>query len=127
LDLALRLTEKQRELFEDKVNGGFYSTAGGPDLVMRIKDDYDGAEPSGNAIAMMNLLRLAQMTDRADLRESADKALRAFASRMTAVPVATPQMLVAYAYSLSKPIPAERRAREALRTCLKRSQNAVAR
>jgi uncharacterized protein len=103
LELAIRLTEKQRALFEDKTNGGFYSTAGGADLIMRMKDDYDGAEPSGNGIAMMNLLRLAQITDRADLRESADKALRAFSSRMLAAPVATPQMLVAYSFSLSKP------------------------
>ena len=103
LELALRLTEKQRELFEDKAEGGFFSTAGGADLVMRMKDDYDGAEPSGNGIAMLNLLRLAQMTDRADLRESADKALRAFAPRIMAAPVATPQMLVAYGFSLSKP------------------------
>jgi uncharacterized protein len=103
LDLALKLTEKQRELFEDKTNGGFYSNAGGEDLVMRMKDDYDGAEPSGNSVAMMNLLRLAQMTDRADLRESAGKALLAFASRIMVAPVATPQMLVAYAFSLSKP------------------------
>src|SRR5207302_3583835 len=71
LDLAMRLTEKQRELFEDKDNGGFYSTAGGANLVLRLKEDYDGAEPSGNGVAMMNLLRLAQMTDRAAFRESA--------------------------------------------------------
>jgi uncharacterized protein YyaL (SSP411 family) len=103
LEHALKLTEKQRELFEDKTNGGFYTTAGGADLVMRMKDDYDGAEPSGNSIAMLNLLRLAQMTDRADLRESADKALNAFASRIMIAPVATPQMLVAYGFSLSKP------------------------
>jgi len=103
LELALKLTEKQRELFEDKTNGGFYTTSGGADLVMRMKDDYDGAEPSGNAIAIMNLLRLAQMTDRADPRESADKALNAFASRIMVAPVATPQMLVAYGFSLSKP------------------------
>lgn len=103
LDLALRLTGKQRELFEDQANGAFYSTAGAPDLIMRMKEDYDGAEPSGNAIAMMNLLRLAQMTDRAGLRESAEKAMGAFASRIMVAPVATPQMLVAYDFSLSKP------------------------
>jgi uncharacterized protein YyaL (SSP411 family) len=103
LELALKLTTKQCELFEDKANGGFYTTAGGADLVMRMKDDYDGAEPSGNGIAMMNLLRLAQMTDSAALRESADKAIGAFASRVMASPVAAPQMLVAFAFSLSKP------------------------
>ena len=104
LEAALKLTEKQKELFEDKEHGGFFSTAAGDSsLVMRMKEDYDGAEPSGNSVAAMNLLRLAQMTDRKDFRDSADRALRAFASRITSVPSAVPQMLVAYEFSLSKP------------------------
>jgi uncharacterized protein YyaL (SSP411 family) len=103
LELAVRLTEKQRELFEDKTNGGFYSTAAASDLVMRMKEDYDGAEPAGNSVAALNLLRLAQMTDRSDFREAAEKTLRAFATHMMGAPVATPQMLVAFDFSLSKP------------------------
>jgi hypothetical protein len=48
LQTAVALTEKQIELFEDKTAGGFFSTAvGDPSLVMRIKEDYDGAEPAG--------------------------------------------------------------------------------
>ena len=44
----MRLTEKQSELFEDREHGGFFSTAAGDDsLVLRVKEDYDGAEPSG--------------------------------------------------------------------------------
>ncbi len=103
IDHALRLTEKQREFFEDREGGGFYTTAGGADLILRMKDDYDGAEPAGNSIAVLNLLRLAQITDRADLRDSAAKALHALASRLMAAPMATPQLLVAFDYSLSKP------------------------
>jgi uncharacterized protein len=68
-----------------------------------MKEDYDGAEPSGNSVAALNLLRLAQMTDRKDFRESAGRALHAFASRITGLPSAVPQMLVAYEFSLSKP------------------------
>jgi uncharacterized protein YyaL (SSP411 family) len=70
---------------------------------MRIKEDYDGAEPSGNSIAVLNLLRLAQITDRQDFRASAARALEAFGSRMVAAPVGVPQMLVAYEFSISKP------------------------
>ena len=104
LDVAVKLTGKQSELFEDKEHGGFFSTAAGDaSLLMRIKEDYDGAEPSGNSIAVLNLLRLAQMTDRKDLRDSADRALRAFASRIAGIPSGVPQMLVAYEFSLSKP------------------------
>jgi uncharacterized protein len=49
---------------------------------MRIKEDYDGAEPSGNSVALLNLLRLAQIFNRPDLRASAARALAAFGSRM---------------------------------------------
>ncbi len=104
LELAIRLAEKQAELFEDKSQGAFFSTtAGDAALVMRMKEDYDGAEPSGNSIAVLNLLRLAQMTDRSDFRESANRALAAFGSRMVAAPVGVPQMLVAYEFAQSKP------------------------
>ena len=64
LELAMRLTEKQRELFEDTGSGGFFSTAADDHrLVLRVKEDYDGAEPSGNSVAVMNLVRLAHMTE----------------------------------------------------------------
>jgi uncharacterized protein YyaL (SSP411 family) len=104
LQMAIRLTEKSIELFEDKSAGGFFSTAAGDaSLVMRMKEDYDGAEPSGNSIAASNLLRVAQMTDRKDFREAAGRLLRAFAPRITASPVIAPQMLAAYEFNLSKP------------------------
>ncbi|MFN7994409.1 MAG: thioredoxin domain-containing protein [Bryobacteraceae bacterium] len=104
LQLAIRLTEKQRELFEDTQQGAFFSTAADDrTLVMRLKEDYDGAEPSGNSVAVLNLLRLARLTDRDDFRQAATRALAAFGSRMTASPVGVPQMLVAYAFSLAKP------------------------
>jgi uncharacterized protein YyaL (SSP411 family) len=103
-ETAVKLTEKQMQLLEDREHGGFFSTAAGDaTLLMRMKDDYDGAEPSGNSIALLNLLRLAQMTDRKDFRDAAGKGLRAFASRIVAIPSAVPQMLVAFQFSLSKP------------------------
>jgi hypothetical protein len=104
LQTAVRLAEKQSQLFEDHERGGFFSTtAGDASLLIRMKEDYDGAEPSGNSIAALNLLRLAQMTGRQDFRSSADKTLDAFASRINGMPSAVPQMLVAYEFSLSKP------------------------
>ena len=103
-ETAVTLTGKQSQLLEDREHGGFFSTAAGDaTLLMRMKDDYDGAEPSGNSITLLNLLRLAQMTDRKDFRDAAEKGLRAFASRMVAIPSAVPQMLVAFQFSLSKP------------------------
>ena len=104
LQTAVKLTEKQSELFADKEHGGFFSTtAGDASLLIRMKEDYDGAEPSGNSVAALNLLRLAQMTDRQSFHELAAKTLHAFASRISGIPSAVPQMLVAYEFSLAKP------------------------
>jgi uncharacterized protein len=104
LELAVRLTGKQRELFEDTESGAFFSTAAGDHrLVLRVKEDYDGAEPSGNSVAVMNLVRLAQMTNRAAFRESADRTFAAFASRLHLAPVAIPQMLTACEFLLGEP------------------------
>jgi uncharacterized protein len=104
LEQAVRLTGKMRELFEDPEAGGFYSTqAGDPSLVMRIKEDYDGAEPSGNSIAILNLLRLAAITGRAEPRESAERALAAFSNRLMEAPVAVPQMLAGFEFSVAPP------------------------
>jgi uncharacterized protein len=104
LQLAIRFAEKQAELFEDRELGAFFSTAAGdPELVMRMKEDYDGAEPSGNSIAVLNLLRLARLTGRVDFEDSAKRALAAFGPRVVAAPVGLPQMLAAYEFSVSQP------------------------
>jgi uncharacterized protein YyaL (SSP411 family) len=104
LQLAIRLTETQSELFEDREHGGFFNSADRqPDLVLRMKEDYDGAEPSGNSVAMLNLQRLAQMTDRSDFRDTAERLLAAFAQRLSTVPVALPYMLAACEFRLGEP------------------------
>lgn len=121
LEVAVRLAETMREQFEDRESGGFFNTAGEaappppkapsiiltgfdapaprsnskPDLIMRMKDDYDGAEPAGNSVALFVLLRLGGMTDRQDFRDSAERLLAAFAPHLTSVPVALPYMLAA--------------------------------
>ncbi len=103
LEWAMRLAEKQSALFEDPAGGFFHSPADDTSLVLRLKEDYDGAEPSGNSIAILNLLRLAQITGRADLRVSAERALSAFATRLAGAPVALPAMLTACEFYLAEP------------------------
>jgi uncharacterized protein len=104
LETADTLTRRMIELFEDREHGGFYSTAAGdPSLVLRIKEDYDGAEPSGNSIAVSNLLRLAHIKNSAEYREIAEKAMRVFGTRMQSVPTAVPQMLTALMQNLAVP------------------------
>jgi uncharacterized protein YyaL (SSP411 family) len=99
---AVELTERAIALFEDAEGGGFFSTSG-DGLVLRLKDDYDGAEPSGNSGMALLLLRLARMTDRADFRRSAERTLQAFSSRLEDAGTGVPQMLVAHAFALAKP------------------------
>jgi uncharacterized protein YyaL (SSP411 family) len=102
---AARLADRAVELFEDREDGGFFSTAAGAEnLVLRLKDDYDGAEPSGNSMMTIALLRLARMTGREDFGRAAEKTLKAFSSRMASGGAGVPQMLVAVEFALGKPM-----------------------
>ncbi|MBS1825557.1 MAG: thioredoxin domain-containing protein [Acidobacteria bacterium] len=104
LEHAAQLTRRAMDLFEDKTNGAFFSTAeGDSSLVLRIKDDYDGAEPSSNSVMVRNLLRLSSLTGDRAMRESADRALAFFAGRLTTSAITIPMMATAYLLSLSKP------------------------
>jgi uncharacterized protein YyaL (SSP411 family) len=104
LDLATQLATRMRELFEDTEHGAFFSTTEGDgNLILRMKEDYDGAEPSGNSIAVISLLRLARLTGNEEFARSAERALLAFAQRITASSTGVPQMLAAFQYSLTPP------------------------
>ncbi len=102
---AVTLAQVAIDRFSDPQNGGFFSTvAGQGDLVLRLKDDYDGAEPSGNSVITIALLRLSRMTGNASFQEAAEKTLSAFASRLRTQGTAVPQMLVAYGIAWAKPM-----------------------
>jgi hypothetical protein len=99
LEFAIALAEAMLAKFYDAANGGFYdSAAGEQELILRFKDDYDGAEPSGNSVAVLSLLRLAQISGRAEFAEAAEKTLRLFASRLHDLPQAVPQLLIGLAF-----------------------------
>ena len=96
IQFAEKLAERLIELFEDAAEGGFFATAtGDPSLLLRMKEDYDGAEPSGNSMAILALLRLAAYTGRVEFQKSAERALAVFAHRMKAGSPGMPQMIVA--------------------------------
>ncbi len=104
LEFALELQETQDKIFFDEKNGGYFSTSGeDKSVLLRMKEDNDGAEPSSNSIAALNLLRLAQLRGMKSYRERAEQTIRAFAPILTRAPTALPQMLVALDYSLGKP------------------------
>jgi uncharacterized protein YyaL (SSP411 family) len=104
LKFALELQETQDRLFFDQTNGGYFSGTGNdPSILLRMKEDNDGAEPSASSAAALNLLRLAQIRGDDTLRERAERTIAAFSATLSRVPHAMPQMLVALDYSLSPP------------------------
>jgi uncharacterized protein YyaL (SSP411 family) len=68
-----------------------------------VKEDYDGAEPSGNSVAALALLKLGAITGRRQFTEAAEKTLRLFAARLQQVPQAVPYMLTALDFSMQEP------------------------
>lgn len=103
LDLARRLTETQVARFADS-RGGFFESAGDDaSVIMRMKADYDGAEPSGNSISAVNLLRLGRMLG-GNFAERGKKTVAAFATQIKAFPTAMPQMLVAFDFMVEQPM-----------------------
>jgi uncharacterized protein len=101
---ALELQKRQNDLFWDSTSHGFFSTTGhDPSVLLRMKEDYDGAEPSPNSVAALNLLRLAQMLDEKVLQDMAEKTLAAFGARLQQGPSSMPWMMVALDFSLAKP------------------------
>lgn len=104
LKTAINLTEQQNALFYDKKQGGFFDISGtDKSILIRTKESYDGAEPTGNSIAILNLLRLAQMTGNETWQSMADKSLAYFGEKILKTPQALAQFLVALDFSLSKP------------------------
>jgi len=101
---AVELEEKQDPIFWDGKNGGYFSTPlADASILIRMRDAYDGAEPSGNSVAAMNLLRLAQMTDRDAWRDKAQKLFSAFGRQLENAPETVPQMVAAVDFSLAPP------------------------
>ncbi len=104
LDFAIALAEAMITKFYDPENGGFWqSAAGAKDLILRVKDDHDGAEPSGNSVATLALLKLAAITGREDFKKPAEATLQLFAHRLQNFPQAIPFMLHALDFSLEEP------------------------
>ncbi len=104
LDFALALAETMLDRFSDSEGGGFWqSPPGAADLILRVKEDYDGAEPGGNSVAALALLELGTITGRPEFMGAARKTLRLFASRLDQLPQAVPSMLQALDFSLDEP------------------------
>ncbi|MFC1508835.1 thioredoxin domain-containing protein [Candidatus Omnitrophota bacterium] len=96
LNHALALNNDMTKHFLDKENGGFYFTADDSEkLLIRQKQSYDGALPSGNSVAMLNLLRLGRLTYSSDLEDKAVEIGRHFSRNIMQSPTAFTFLMVA--------------------------------
>ncbi len=100
---ARALTDRMLADFEDREEGGFFFTAEGHEsLLARPKDPFDNALPSGNSIAILDLLELHRATGESSYRDHAAKALGAFSTIMSERGFAMPMMLMALERSLDQ-------------------------
>jgi uncharacterized protein len=91
-------------LFADPKGGYFSTEEGAPDILFRLRDDHDGAEPAANSVAAMNLLRLSWIFDRVEFRDAATRIMTSSAKLLEKTPVAVPQLLAALCELLSEPL-----------------------
>lgn len=97
LQWANSLQQTQIKLFWDDKAGGFFRTAPSEDVILRLKDDGDSAEPSANSIATRNLLRLGLLVDDRSYDEKAVMTCQAFGEELENQPWSFPSMLMSVA------------------------------
>ena len=105
LEQALSLDQELERFHEDGEGGGFYFTASDQErMIERSKPVVDQAEPSGNSVQILNLLRLYELTTDDRFRARADRALKAFAGITEQDPSAVSELLLAVAFRHSEPL-----------------------
>ena len=97
LEWALQLQERQNGLFWDDVDGGWFSTTGHDhSVLLRLKEDYDGAEPAASSVSVLNLLTLSHLVGQeAGFERKIRQTLGGFAPRAAQMGRAVPMMLAA--------------------------------
>jgi uncharacterized protein YyaL (SSP411 family) len=108
LEEALALNRIFIRHFSDNERGGFFFTADdGEQLLVRRKEIYDGAIPSGNSMALYNLLRLARIARDPALEEIADNTARSFYTAVREAPTAYAYFLTALSFRFGSPLEKE--------------------
>ena len=104
LDRAIALQAVLDAHFWDEARGGYFLGADDTEqLLAREKPAYDGALPSGNAVAAGNLLRLAEFTTRPAYRTRAEACFATFAAQLRGRPASLPRLLSALDFALDRP------------------------
>jgi uncharacterized protein YyaL (SSP411 family) len=103
-DWAATLQRVQDELFWDEIDGGWFSTTGkDPSVLVRMKEEYDGAEPSASGVGAWNLLTMAQLTGEVTYQARAQRVLAAFGGRLRSLGRAVPFMASALSIAHAPP------------------------
>uniref|UniRef100_A0A3P9HLH9 Spermatogenesis associated 20 n=1 Tax=Oryzias latipes TaxID=8090 RepID=A0A3P9HLH9_ORYLA len=102
---AEELQLRQDSLFQDEQGGGYFCSDPKDDtILLQLKEDQDGAEPSANSVSASNLLRLSSFTGQ-DRTQTSLKLLAAFSKKLTQVPISLPEMvraLMAHHHTLTQ-------------------------
>ena len=94
LKSAVELNDLMIKFFRDNETGGFFFTpVFGEKLIARQKEIYDGAIPSGNSIALINLLKLSRITGKSSFEEMAFSIAKTFSDQIAQTPSAFTQTL----------------------------------
>ena len=101
LEFAIELNNTLLNHFWDSENGGFYFTPDdGEEILVRKKESYDSAIPSGNSIQMLNLLKLSKITENEEFKHKAVEIEKAFSKDVIMAPMAYTQFIVAIDFKL---------------------------
>jgi uncharacterized protein YyaL (SSP411 family) len=97
LKFAFKLQRQMDALFWDNESGGYFTVTGrDANILLRLKEDNDSAEPAASSVGALNLARLSAIRSDPDLLARAKKTVNAFARQLAHFPSALPQMLVAF-------------------------------
>jgi len=98
---AIELSETMIAHFWDKTHGGFFQTAEYSEAALvRNKEIHDGAYPSGNAIAALDLIFLAHMTGEPKFEEKAQQLMHAFSAEVAMNPHINTQLMIALDFAM---------------------------
>jgi len=99
LENAIKFQKLQDDLFLDKEIGGYFGAEeGAEDIIIRLKDDHDGAEPSSNSVSAMNLVRLYKLTNNDVYKLQAEQIFKLFHDRLTQIPISMSALVEAFLF-----------------------------
>jgi uncharacterized protein YyaL (SSP411 family) len=102
LEWAIALQRRQDEWFWDEEGGGWFSTTGrDPSVLLRMKEDYDGAEPTASSVSVLNLLTLSHLVADPEWDVRVERTLRLFATRLEQMGRGVPMMAAALSSHLA--------------------------